>query len=114
VRFNPGVAFSTFADNPIAPYISGGLNILVALTLILIAAVHYTKMRMLLKLGVLCVSSGALSNALDRIIQFISTGHPYVTDFIEYPGLFTGNLADIYVVVGAIWLGFGIIRQYLR
>ena len=44
---------------------------------------------------------GAVGNLLDRLLRAPGPGRGHVVDFIDYFGLFIGNVADIAIVVGA-------------
>ena len=44
---------------------------------------------------------GAAGNLLDRLFRAPAPGRGRVVDFIDYHGLFIGNVADIAIVVGA-------------
>ncbi len=50
------------------------------------------------------LGGGAIGNLIDRLVQPPSIGQGHVVDFINYHGLFIGNVADVWIVVGAIWL----------
>lgn len=52
---------------------------------------------------------GALGNLVDRAIQPPSFGQGHVIDFLNYGGLFVGNVADIWIVAAAIWLAIEMI-----
>ncbi len=44
---------------------------------------------------------GALGNLVDRFLRAPGPGRGHVVDFIDYFGLFVGNVADIAIVVAA-------------
>ncbi|MFW5474748.1 signal peptidase II [Knoellia sp. CPCC 206450] len=44
---------------------------------------------------------GAIGNLIDRILRAPGFGRGHVVDFIDYFGLFIGNVADIAIVVAA-------------
>ncbi|GGL22098.1 signal peptidase II [Phycicoccus endophyticus] len=44
---------------------------------------------------------GALGNLLDRLVREPGPGRGHVVDFIDYAGLFVGNVADIAIVTAA-------------
>lgn len=48
------------------------------------------------------ILGGAAGNLLDRLFQPPAFGRGYVVDFLNYNGWFVGNVADIWIVVGAI------------
>lgn len=53
------------------------------------------------------VFGGSLGNLVDRFFREPGPGRGHVVDFIDYLGLFVGNVADIGIVLGAlgaVWL----------
>jgi signal peptidase II len=57
---------------------------------------------------------GAVGNLIDRLFREPGVGRGHVIDFIDYGGLFVGNVADIAIVVAAAtiailaWRGIGL------
>lgn len=47
------------------------------------------------------IAGGAVGNLIDRLVQPPGFGQGHVVDFINYNGWFIGNVADIWIVVGA-------------
>ncbi len=94
---NPGAAFS----------LGEGMTwvltaISVAITAwVLVAARRVGSMPWAIALGLLL--GGALGNILDRLLREPGPGRGHVVDFIDYFGLFIGNVADI-AIVGAAGL----------
>ncbi|QBF47952.1 signal peptidase II [Janibacter limosus] len=82
--------------------------IAVAVTLaILWASRRVGSMRWAVALGLLL--GGSLGNLVDRFFRDPGPLRGRVVDFIDYGGLFVGNIADIAIVAGAcllIWLVF--------
>lgn len=82
--------------------------IAVAVTVaILVVAPRIGSARWSLALGMLL--GGSLGNLYDRFFREPAPLHGHVIDFIDYGGLFVGNIADIAIVVGAgllLWLVF--------
>lgn len=80
----------------------------VAVTIaILVAVPRIGSARWSLALGLLL--GGSLGNLYDRFFRDPAPLHGHVIDFIDYGGLFVGNVADIAIVVGAgllLWLVF--------
>lgn len=50
---------------------------------------------------------GAIGNLVDRVLREPGLGRGHVVDFIDYFGLFIGNVADIAIVVAAL-MGAGL------
>lgn len=48
---------------------------------------------------------GALGNLTDRLVRDPGFGQGHVVDFINYGGLFIGNVADIAIVSAAVLIG---------
>lgn len=74
--------------------------VIVVAILVYLPRVH--SMSTALALGML--GGGALGNLIDRLTQPPSFGSGHVVDFLNYNGWFVGNVADIWIVVAAIWL----------
>jgi signal peptidase II len=53
---------------------------------------------------------GALGNLTDRLLRAPGFGRGHVVDFIDYGGLFIGNVADIAIVVAAAAVGVQALR----
>ncbi len=74
---------------------------------ILVVAPRVGSARWSLALGLLL--GGSLGNLYDRFFREPAPFHGHVIDFIDYAGLFVGNVADIAIVLGALlllWLVF--------
>lgn len=48
------------------------------------------------------ILAGSFGNLIDRFFREPGPGRGHVIDFIDYAGYFVGNVADIWIVVGAI------------
>jgi len=95
---NSGAAFSLGA---------GATWVFTVLATCVVAAIIWllprtSHMPTLIALGLL--AGGAIGNLIDRLVQPPSFGQGHVVDFINYGGLFVGNVADIWIVGAAIWL----------
>ncbi len=93
--FNPGAAFS---------FASGTTWIFTVIALGVVAAILRLSRRLgstawAVALGLLL--GGAIGNLLDRLFRPPSFGQGHVVDFIDYAGLFIGNVADIAIVTAA-------------
>jgi signal peptidase II len=53
---------------------------------------------------------GALGNLTDRLLRSPGVGRGHVVDFIDYAGLFIGNVADIAIVVAALAVAVQAVR----
>lgn len=82
--------------------------IAIAVTVAIVAVVpRIGSARWSLALGLLL--GGSLGNLVDRFFRDPAPLQGHVIDFIDYGGLFVGNVADIAIVVGAgvlLWLVF--------
>jgi len=95
---NSGAAFSLGANSTwIFTVVSAVVVVAIA-----VVAPRITHLPTALALGLL--SGGAVGNLIDRLIRPPSVGRGHVVDFINYNGWFVGNVADIWIVVSAVWL----------
>ena len=94
---NPGAAFS-LGDG--VTWLLTAIS-LVILGWVLVAARRVGSMAWAVALGLLL--GGALGNIVDRLLREPGPGRGHVVDFIDYFGLFIGNVADI-AIVGAAGL----------
>jgi signal peptidase II len=53
---------------------------------------------------------GAAGNLTDRLLREPGFGRGHVIDFIDYAGLFIGNVADIAIVVAAVAVALQALR----
>ena len=93
--YNPGAAFSMG---------EGATWIFTVLSVVVIAALFWYAFQVrhwfpALLAGL--ILGGAVGNLLDRLFQPPSFGNGHVVDFLNYNGWFVGNVADIWIVVGA-------------
>lgn len=100
--FNPGAAFS-FATG-----MTWVFTIIAASVVVVVARVsrRLGSRAWAWALGLLL--GGAVGNLLDRLFRPPGFARGHVVDFIDYAGLFVGNVADIAIVVAAVliaWLG---------
>lgn len=96
---NPGAAFSVA---------TGMTWVLTVIAVVVIVVVIRSARRLgsrgwALALGLLL--GGALGNLTDRLVRAPGVGRGHVVDFIDYNGLFVGNVADIAIVVAAVVVG---------
>jgi len=96
---NPGAAFS----------IATGMTWVLTLVAVGVVAVVVRSARRLgsrgwaFTLGLLL--GGALGNLTDRLVREPGFARGHVVDFLDYGGLFVGNVADIAIVVAAALVG---------
>jgi len=106
--FNPGAAFS-FATG--STWIFTIVAIVVTVVIIRVAR-RLGSLGWALALGALL--GGNLGNLMDRLFREPGFARGHVVDFLDYGGLFVGNVADVAIVLGALgmallaFLGIGI------
>lgn len=109
--FNPGAAFS-FASG--ATWIFTIAAVVVTIVIIRISR-RLGSRAWALSLGALL--GGNLGNLIDRLLRDPGFPQGHVVDFLNYGGLFIGNVADIAIVVAAIaiavlaFMGIGVDGQ---
>ncbi len=96
--WNQGAAFS-FGTGATWVFTILAALVVVAIVVVLPRVRHTSTA---LALGLL--AGGALGNLIDRLVQPPSFGSGHVVDFLNYNGWFVGNVADICIVVAAVWL----------
>jgi signal peptidase II len=96
LHYNPGAAFS------IATGLTWLLTLVVVIVVVAIirAAARIGSRAWTVALGMLL--GGAVGNLIDRLFRAPGFPEGHVVDFIDYAGLFVGNVADIAIVVAAI------------
>ena len=96
---NPGAAFSVGTGN------TWVLTIIAVVVLVVVIRVsrRLGSSGWAWALGLLL--GGALGNLTDRIVREPGLGRGHVIDFLNYNGLFIGNVADIAIVSAAILIG---------
>lgn len=62
-------------------------------------------------LAIALLTGGAVGNLIDRLIAEPGFGVGHVTDFIAYGTWFVGNVADIWIVLGAPLLALALSRE---
>ena len=66
------------------------------------------------KLAIALLVGGAIGNLIDRLTAEPGFGVGHVTDFIAYGTWFVGNVADIWIVLGAAWLVLALSREPVK
>jgi signal peptidase II len=119
IRIVPDVLELTFLRNPGAAF-GMGASMTVLLSVVSVA-VCVVVVRMAARLrdrvwtfGLVLLLAGALGNLTDRVLREPGPLRGHVVDFIDYGGLFVGNVADVYLTVAAVlvvvrtWQGVGL------
>jgi signal peptidase II len=86
-------------------------TVVAAVIVVVIAIVGWRARSLGLSLGLGLVLGGAVTHLLDRLFREPAFGRGRVVDFIDYAGLFVGNVADIAIVLGAVVLAVWSLRQ---
>ncbi|GAA1873222.1 signal peptidase II [Myceligenerans crystallogenes] len=96
--YNPGAALS----------IATGMTWVLTIIVVVVVIAILRLMRRIgsrgwaVSLGLLL--GGAVGNLVDRLARDPGFARGHVVDFIDYAGLFVGNVADIAIVVAAVWI----------
>jgi signal peptidase II len=96
--YNPGAAFGLAA---------GATWVLTVAAALAVAGLAWYAARVLAPswaVGVGLLLGGATSHLGDRLLRDPGFGRGHVVDFIDYAGFFVGNVADIALVGGAVFL----------
>ncbi len=102
--FNPGAALGKFAGYTWALTI-----VVVVVVAVIIRVISKIRSRAwAITLGLLL--GGAIGNLIDRLFRYPGFAHGHVVDFIGYWNWFTGNVADIAIVVAAVMLALLSVR----
>ena len=98
---NSGAAFSFAAGK------TWILTIFTVVIIVLARRVH----RASTLLAIALLAGGAVGNLIDRLSAEPGFGVGHVTDFIAYGTWFVGNVADIWIVLGAPLLALALSRE---
>lgn len=96
--YNPGAAFGIAAD------FTWVLTIFAAAAVVGLVIFALRAPNALWGAGVAALLGGAISHLGDRLLREPGFGVGHIVDFIDYAGFFVGNVADIFLVAGAIYL----------
>lgn len=96
--YNPGAAFGLGAD------FTWVLTILAAAAVIGLTIFGVRNDRWSWAWGIAFLLGGAISHLGDRLLRDPGFGEGQIVDFIDYNGFFIGNVADIFLVGGALYL----------
>ncbi|AOZ73485.1 signal peptidase II [Boudabousia tangfeifanii] len=93
---NPGAAFSLG---------TGKAWIFSLISLAVLGAIFYYLPKIVSSAWIITLgffAAGALGNLIDRLFRAPGWGNGHVVDFLNYHGFFIGNIADIYIFIGAV------------
>ena len=119
IRVVPDVLELTFLRNPGAAFGMGASMTVLLSVVSVVVCVVVVRMAARLRdrvwtVALVLLLAGALGNLADRIFREPGPFRGHVVDFIDYGGLFVGNVADIYLTVAAVlvvvrtWQGIGL------
>ncbi len=96
--YNPGAAFGMAAD------FTWALTILAGIAVLALSVYGFTNRAPSTAIGIAALLGGAISHLGDRLFRDPGFAVGHIVDFIDYSGFFVGNVADIFLVGGAIYL----------
>lgn len=96
--YNPGAAFGLAADY------TWVLTLFAAAAVIGLVVFALRNTSVAWGVGIASLLGGAISHLGDRLLREPGFGVGEIVDFIDYAGFFVGNVADIFLVLGAIYL----------
>jgi signal peptidase II len=96
--YNPGAAFGMAAD------FTWALTILAGIAVLALTVYGFTNRAPSTAIGIAALLGGAISHLGDRLFRDPGFAVGHIVDFIDYSGFFVGNVADIFLVGGAIYL----------
>lgn len=108
LAFNPGAIFSLGEDFTWVITVVGAIA-----TVLLVGAATRTR-NAWSAIGFGFIVGGAVGNLIDRLFSPPSFGVGHVTDFLAYGNLFIGNLADVALGIGAVFLAIAGLRASRR
>jgi len=96
--YNPGAAFG------LASGYTWVLTLLAAGAVIGLVIFAIRNLRWSWAAGIAALLGGAISHLGDRLFREPGFGEGHIVDFIDYAGFFVGNVADLFLVLGAVYL----------
>jgi signal peptidase II len=96
--YNPGAAFGLAAN------FTWVLTLLAAAAVVGLTIFALRNRDTWWAVGISALLGGAISHLGDRLFREPGFGVGHIVDFIDYAGFFVGNVADIFLVGGAIFL----------
>lgn len=97
---NPGAAFSVLDG---MTYAVTAIAVLIVARILWLAHTRAVSRSFAWVLGF--VAGGAVGNLVDRFAREPGVGRGHVVDFIDYFGMFVGNVADVFIVLAAVAFG---------
>lgn len=107
IRLIPGVLKLSYVKNTGGAYGIGsesflvltGVNLLLIIYIIKYLVKNYKTLDKNLKIGLLLILSGGISNLIDRLLRGYVTDYIDVTELVDFPVF---NIADSFIVIGVI------------
>ena len=96
--YNPGAAFGIASD------FTWALTVLAGIAVLALTVYGFTNRAPSIAIGIAALLGGAISHLGDRLFRDPGFAVGHIVDFIDYSGFFVGNVADIFLVGGAIYL----------
>ncbi len=96
--YNPGAAFGIASD------FTWALTVLAGIAVLALTVFGFTNRAPSIAIGIAALLGGAISHLGDRLFREPGFAVGHIVDFIDYSGFFVGNVADIFLVGGAIYL----------
>jgi signal peptidase II len=103
--YNPGAAFSIGTGS------TWIFTIVTAVAVVVLVRYAMRPASSLQGVALAMLLGGAVTHLLDRLFRPPSFAQGHVVDFIDYNGLFVGNVADIALTVGAVLLVLSTLRK---
>ena len=108
LAFNPGAVFSLGSDA------TGVITVVGVLATVALAVAAARTRSTMGAVAFGFILGGAVGNLIDRLFSPPAFGRGHVTDFLAYGDLFIGNLADVFLGIGAVLLLIGALRPPRR
>lgn len=96
--YNPGAAFGIGSE------FTWVLTVLAGLAVVGLTVFGAMNVRRSWAVGIAFLLGGAISHLGDRLFRDPGFAEGHIVDFIDYAGFFVGNVADIFLVLGALYL----------
>jgi len=96
--YNPGAAFGLGSNS------TWVLTIIAAIAVLVLVFFTLRTKNLRWAFGIACLLGGAASHLGDRLFRPPGFAQGHIVDFIDYGGFFVGNIADIFLVGGAVFM----------